>query len=635
MLQSIRDRATGPIAWFIVALITVPFAFWGIDSYVSAPTNPEVAEVGDSDITRVQLQRAYDQSYQRLQQLMGENFKPDAIDTTQLRRGVLDNLVQETLLTQHAVDAGYRVSDVQIMQSLRSQPAFQVDGSFSPQRYREVLSRSGYSPAAYEQQLRQALAVEQLQGGLASSAFVTALDIDAALKLQKQSRQVSYVLLPYKQYLSKAEVTQADVENRYELDAADYRTEERVKLSYIELEKSSLKAADKPEAEVLRAIYDAEVKSRFTQAERRRASHILVRIDDEVDEAAAKAKAEALAERIKQGEDFAVVAEAESDDLGSRSNGGSLDWVGRGVMVPEFEDALYQMEEGVVSAPVLTSFGWHLILVQEIEQENVKSFDDSDVQTQLLALYRERELGERFEQLAKQLDELSFDFPESLEPVAEAAGLPIKTTDWMSRTTAKGIGEQPAVMEAAFSNAVLDNKENSAPLKLAADRLVVIRIAEYEAAKQRPIEEVSVDIRQALKEEFARKRSQEDAQAIVQKLGQGDDLASSASALGFNAKSAGWLLRESEKPDAALVQRAFRLPRPAANETEYAQLSLQDGQAVVVVKAVRDGDPASATEAERETLARNLLAAQAQIEFRAYLEATKSDISVEIHEDQL
>ena len=635
MLQSIRDRATGPIAWFIVALITVPFAFWGIDSYVSAPTNPEVAEVGDSDITRVQLQRAYDQSYQRLQQLMGENFKPDAIDTTQLRRGVLDNLVQETLLTQHAVDAGYRVSDVQIMQSLRSQPAFQVDGSFSPQRYREVLSRSGYSPAAYEQQLRQALAVEQLQGGLANSAFVTSLDIDAALKLQKQSRQVSYLLLPYAKYAAKAAITAEDIQNRYELDAADYRTEERVKLAYIELEKSALKPAEAPEAEVLRAIYDAEVKSRFTQAERRRASHILVRIDDEVDEAAAKQKAEALAERLKQGEDFATVAKAESDDLGSATKGGSLDWVGRGVMVPEFEDALYEMEEGVISAPVLTSFGWHLILVEEVEKENIKAFDSKEVQAQLLELYRERELGERFEQLAKQLDELSFDYPESLEPVAKAAGLPIQTTAWMTREKPAGIGEQAAVLEAAFSNSVLDNKENSAPLKLAADRLVVVRIVEYEAAKQRPLEEVSGEIKQALKQEIARERSQEDAQAVVKQLAEGKNLRNVANGLGFSAKSAGWLLRDADSLDAALVQRAFRLPRPSEDKAEYAQLSVEDGQAIVVLHAVRDGDPSSATEAERVTLERNLLAAQAQIEFRAYMDATRDDISVEIHEDQL
>lgn len=636
MLQSIRDKATGPIAWFIVALIAVPFAFWGIDSYVSAPTNPEVAEVGGTEITRVQLQRAYDQSYQRLQQLMGENFQPDAIDTTQLRRGVLENLIQETLLNQHVKAAGYRASDVQILQSLRSQAAFQVDGNFSAQRYREVLSRNGYTPASYEQQLRQALAVEQLQIGLGNSAFITAKDVDVALALQKQRRQLSYLMLPYAKYMEEAQISDEAVQARYEMDAADYRTAERVKLAYVELRLDTLAPADKPEAQVLRAIYDAEVKSRFTQPERRQARHILVRVDEDVDDAAAKAKIQALRKRIRDGgEDFADVAREASDDLGSRDKGGDLGWVGRGVMVPEFEQALYKLEAGKISEAVRTSFGWHLILVDKIQAETVQAFDDAGVQDALLELYREREKGKRYEQLAKQLDELSFDYPDSLEPVADELGVKVQTTDWFTRQGGNGLAAQEAVVSAAFSPAVLDNKENSAPLKLGKGRMVVVRVADYEAAKQRPLAEVADEISKQLKIEYAQQKSQEDALAAISKLRDGVDLATIAGQHGVPVQSAGWIGRNEQDTNAAIVGRAFRLPRPSAGNEQYDMVTLDDGQAILALQAVRDGDAASASQEERDTMRRNLMAAQAQAEFRAYLAAARDDISVEIHEDQL
>ncbi len=635
MLQSIRDRATGPIAWFIVALITVPFAFWGIDSYVSAPTNPEVAEVGSTDITRVQLQRAYDQSYQRLQQLMGDGFKPDAIDTNQLRRGVLDNLIQETLLNQHARKAGYRVSDVQIMQNLRSQEAFQVDGSFSPQRYRDVLARSGYTPASYEQQLRQALAVDQLQGGLSSSAFVTERDVDAALRLKNQQRQISYLHLPYSHYMAKAEISDKDVEARYAVDAQNYRTEERLQIAFVELNKSSLQQAEPPEAEVLRAIYEVEVNARFTKPERRHARHILVRVDEERNEAVAKKLIQSLSDRLNDGEDFTSVASKESDDLGSKTKGGDLGWVARGVMVPEFEEALFGLDKGVVSAPVLTSFGWHLILVEDIQSKQVQAFDDPEVQDQLLTLYRERELGERFEQLAKQLDELSFDYPDSLEQVAKALGLEVQQSDWFTRNKGTGLGSNTAVREAAFSSAVLDNKENSAPLKLASDRLVVIRVAEHEPAQQRPLAVVADEIREELVQEFARDQATENAEKAIAKLRSGVSMKSVAAGMGLTEKNAIWVTRDSQKPELAIVQAAFRLPRPDQGKPVFEVVTMGDGNAIVALNDVRDGDPASASVEERETMKRNLLAAQAQAEFRSYLEAAKDDISVEIHEDQI
>ncbi|MDX1497233.1 MAG: SurA N-terminal domain-containing protein [Salinisphaeraceae bacterium] len=635
MLQSIRDRATGPTAWFIVGLITIPFAFWGIDSYVSGPTNPDVAEVGSVDISRVQLQRAYDQSYQRLQQLMGENFKPDDIDTAQLRRGVLENLVQESLLKQHASKAGYRVSDVQIIQNLQDQPAFQVDGSFSPQRYREVLSRSGYTAASYEQLLRESLAVEQLQAGLTNTAFITHKDVDAALRRQKQRRQVSYLMFSHAKYLGEAEITEADIKARYEMDADKYRTPEKLKLAYVELDKSKLPEAAKPEEEVLKAIYDAEKQARFTRQEKRQASHILVQVDEDTDEDAAQQKVQALKERLDNGENFSELAKEASDDIGSADKGGDLGWISKGVMVPEFEEALFSLEQDVVSEPVRSPFGWHLIRVDAVEAGEVQSFEDPEVQEKLLETYRNRELEKRYEQLAKKLDELSFDYPDSLEQAAEALDAKVKTTGWITREGGEGLASQPAVLEAAFSPAVIENRENSAPIQLAGDRQVVVRVQEYQAAEQRPLEAVADEIRKALKQEYASQQADADAAEALKVLQAGKSLNEAATQTPAQLKTAGWLMRDANQPDAAIVSQAFQLPRPQEDQPEYGTVNTGDGVAVVALLDVKDGDPSSASEEERENLRRNLMAAQAQSEFGSYMSDVRDDISVEIHEDQL
>ncbi|MGB1580546.1 MAG: SurA N-terminal domain-containing protein, partial [Nevskiales bacterium] len=635
MLQSIRDRATGPIAWFIVGLITIPFAFWGIDSYVSAPTNPDVAEVGDVDISRVQLQRAYDQSYQRLQQLMGENFKPDEIDTAQLRRGVLENLVQESLLKQHAKKAGYRVSDVQIIQSLQSQPAFQEDGSFSPQRYREVLSRSGYTAASYEQLLRQSLAVEQLQAGLTNTAFITDKDIDAALRRQKQRRQLSYLMFPHSRYLSEASISDADIKARYEMDAEKYRTPEQLKLAYVELDKTKLPAAEEPEQEVLKAIYDAEKQARFTRQEKRQASHILIQVDEDAEEGSAQEEIKALAKRLQEGEDFAALAEEASDDIGSAEKGGDLGWISRGVMVPEFEQALFALEEGVVSEPVRSSFGWHLIRVDDIEAGEVQAFEDQEVQAKLLEVYRARELDKRYEQMAKKLDELSFDYPDSLEQTAEALALKVQTTGWITREAATGLASQPAILEAAFSPAIIENRENSAPIQLSGERQVVIRIQDYQAAEQRPLDAVAGEIRKNLQQEYATQQAQLDADKALEQLKSGNELKAVSSDMSVNVQAAGWIMRDATQPNTAIVAQTFQLPRPAGEAPQYASVSTGDGVAVVALLAVQDGDATTASEQERQSLRRNLMAAQAQAEFSSYMSAVRGDISVEIHEDQL
>ncbi len=638
MLQTIRDRLTGPVAFGIVALIVVPFAFWGIDSYLRTPSNPKVAQVGDVEISRAQLQRAYDQSYQRLQDLLGGNVPPGMLEPGEFRRGVLNNLIQESLLAQQAVEQGYRAGDQAVVAVLRSQAAFQKDGAFSPEQYREVLARSGYSPSSYEAELRQGLAIDQLQNALNGTSLVTERDVDAAWRLAKQRREVSYILFSAARYAADAKIEPKEVEERYARDAEKYRTPERVKLQYIELDRAQLAPAGAPDRAVLKTLYETEKQARFAKPEQRRARHILIRVEDQAQEEAAKRKIEDLARQIEGGTDFAALAQTHSNDAGSKAKGGDLDWVGKGVMVPEFEEALFALHKGEVSQPVRSQFGWHLIQLVDVRPGRIESFEAAGVQAELLKLYHGREAEERYQQLAKRMDELAFDEPSTLEPVARALNAQVQTTDWITRTAGAGLGESPVVREAAFADNVLKDGENSAPVTLGPMHQVVLRLQEHEPTRQRPLAEVEAEVRQQLVTEQSRARVGQQAQAALEATRAGEALGTLAHRAGLAAQPPRWLEREAaveEGLDPALLKVLYGMPRPAAGQVSYALAELKEGdRALLALSGVQDGDPATADPTARTTLKAQLEAKAAAQEFRAYTHGLRAELKVKLYPEQ-
>lgn len=636
MLQRIRDNATGPVVWFIVGLLIVGFSLWGIESYFTTPPNPKLAEVGDVEITRAELQRAYDQRYQRLQALMGDNFRHDMIEPAAFRRSVLDELVQAALLKQYVSNRRYGVSDAQVFEYLKTVPAFQVDGSFSPEVYRTALAREGIGLAAFEDDLRSELQIEQFRSGLLESSIVTTRDIENHWRLQEQKRETTVLTFEAARYRETIIPTQTEIAERYERDKAAFMTEERVRIEYVELDRNALPPAGAPEEELLRALYEAEKPVRYARPERRQARHILIQVGGKTDEPAAQARANELHKQLMQGADFAKLAREHSDDPGSSGSGGLLDPVTRGIMDPAFDEVLFKLEKGETSAPVRSSFGWHLIRVEMIEPEQVRPLSDPAVRAEILALYREREADERYRQMAEQLDELSFEHADSLQPVARQLGLPVKTSDWLGRSGGAGIGAVQDVTETAFSDAVLKDKVNSAPVKAGADRLIVLRVAAHEPARQRPLAEVRDEIVSALKQERARARARADGEKLQAALRRGENLAAAASAAGVTPKSAGFVGRGDGTLAPAVLAELFRMPRPGAGQASYSGVEHTGGDySVLTLTAVQDGNPAAMSAEDRETLRRVLAGRLAGGEFTAIKHEIEKDIEVKVNESAL
>lgn len=635
MLQRIRDNASGPVSYAIVALISLVFGVWGIGSYFTDSPNPVVASVGGTDITKYQLQQAYDQRYQRLQQLMGDNFQHDLIKPAQFRRDVLEGLIQQAALTQYANSKGYRVTDKELLQKLSSDKRFQVDGKFSSERYQALLAQARITPGAYEANVRHDLRVDQLRQGLLDTSFVTHREVALSYRLQHQRRQVAWLQFSADTYEDQVKISDDQISAYYAEHKQDYLSPERVKLSYIDLERSNLTPAKMPDEKVLKAIYEQQKNTQFKTSERRKARHILVRIDDKTDADAARKKIQALAKKLASGANFAKLAEQDSDDESTAKKGGQLDWVSPGSMVAPFEQALFALKVGQVSKPVRSDFGWHLIKLEAIEPAKTKPFDDPEVQAQVLKMYETQERDERFRQIAERLDSLSFEAPESLKPLADDVKLEIQTSGWITRDGdhATGLGKYKKVRDAAFSDSVFKDKLNSTPIQLSSDRQVVVRVAEHQAAKQQPLEAVKAGIRAQLRDKAAADKAHNAAQAALKDLRAGKTMESVAGDAKVNPPS--WVTRDDTDVDHAVLDELFSLPHPQNDKPSTGLAVLSNGVAVVVLSAVGAPESVANNAADKAKTASEARGRVAGLEYSAFRQALRNNMSVKVDEDKL
>lgn len=634
MLQRIRDKSSGPLAYAIVGLIALVFSVWGLGSYFTESANPAVAEVGGTKITKYELQRAYDQRYARLQELMGDDFDHDSVDPQQFRRSVLEGLIQRELLSQYAKETGYRITDGALIAKLRSDSRFQVDGSFSAERYRALLSQAGISASAFESGMRGDMQIQQIRSGVLDTAFVSDREIARANALRNQRRQAAYLAFRPDAFADEVEIEDAEIESYYRDNPNAFMREQRVKLKYVVLDRSKLDIAQEPDEKYLKTLYDQEKQARFKTPERRMARHILVRIDDDTDASAARTRIQELASKLDSSDkSFAELARANSDDASTADKGGKLDWVSRGTMVAPFEEALFKLEPGEVSAPVKTEFGWHLIKLEEVDPAEIKPLDDPDVRAELIELYRSRERDERYKQMAERLDALSFEAPESLDAITDELELEVRSSGWVTRSGGEGVAGNEAVIKAAFSDSVLKDGLNSTPIQLSGDRQVVVRVAEQQDAQRRPLDAVRDQIRQTLTEQAASKLARKQAEAALEAARGGDDLRTLAGDGPGEFRDVGWVNRNGDRMSGALRDKLYTLPRPGGDAPSYGMATSDDG--LVAVLRLTDVESPDLKKDAGQQLRRSVRGRIAGLEFSALRQSIRDDFDVVIHDERL
>lgn len=594
MLQAMRDKAMGVLGWIVIGLIIITFALFGLGSYIQDKSRVFAAKVNDTEINPRELQLAYQQQRDQMQEMLGEAYNPALLDDKLIRQRALDSLISRQLLLQASQDVGMAVSDQLLAARIQSIPVFQEDGAFSEQRYQRLLSQQAQTPAGFEYDTRRSLQMEQLVNGLSKTAFVTGNEIEQAYRLQEQTRDFSYWVIAQQPFQATLEVSDAQIEDYYQQHGDEFMVPERVRVAYLRLSGEALADTVEVDEADLEAQYQAKRDALKTQ-EQRRASHILIQLAADADQETqdtARAEAQDLLARIADGADFAELAEQHSDDPGSAAQGGDLGFFAKGVMAPEFEASVFSLQPGEVSELVQTQFGFHIIKLTEVRASEIPTLEEA--RGELLVELKQRAVDDLFYEQLEQLTDLSYENPDSLDAAADALALEIQHSDWLSGAGGAGIGEYPKLLAVVFSEDVLEAGHNSEPVEVGANDVIVARVEEREAAHSLPLDEVREQIIAALRQQLAAEQAQAKGQELLEKLAQGGAVEDIEEQDYLSSGSAEAVKRSASDHNAEVLREAFKLARPEQGVSVDSGFALNDGSyAVVRLTRVADGDPSA------------------------------------------
>lgn len=630
MLQAIRERVTGIVAIFVLGLLAIPFLFFGVESYIRDVPQDSVAKVGDLEITVSEFQTEFARHRARMREEMGDAYDDLAINRPESRREFLENMIDERLLRLHAQKLGLEISPSALLDIIRQIPAFQVEGQFDPEFYRQRLRAVGQSPRQFEQDLRRDLLLRELPTAIATSAIVTPAEIDQWLTIQQETRQVTLVNIDSAPYRDPDGVTEAEIEAFYAENTHQFMRDERVTIEYVELDSRDMVIdLDVEEAE-LRQRYEA-VRARYMTPERRRAAHILI-TEEERDFDQARELAWSLRERIAEGQDFAELAAEYSEDPGSARDGGDLGWIEPDVMVEAFEDVLFALEAGEVSEPVHTEFGWHLIRLVEVDPPRGMAFEEA--RYEILDELLEEQADDLYYELLERMVDLVYADPTSLEHLVEELNLEIATLGPITRGSGEGIAAHGAVEAAIFSDLVLLDRQASEPIEIDRNRAVVVRAIEHEPARPRPLDAVADEIREQISRERALQAARERGEELAGRAGpDGQQLAEIAEAEDLQIESLA-VSRRDFQLGSRLLDELFRLPAPG--ETPQVHLVPRSGGWTLVrLESVTPGDPAASDEAQRRSARQQLQFNRSNQEIAGLMAWLRANTDIRVVEERL
>ncbi|MBI4741641.1 MAG: SurA N-terminal domain-containing protein [Betaproteobacteria bacterium] len=630
MFDAVRNNQR--IVQLFLALITLPFAFWGVDSYVrNASVGADFASVGDTKISAQQFDKAFREQQDRMRQQLGTNFRPETMNTPEARLALLNSLVDQRLLLLEAAKGRLGASDDLLREIIGKIPALQENGQFSMARYQNALAAQGMTQPQFESQLRQDLTMQQLVGALGDTGIVSNTAAEAMLRIQAEERQVAELRIAPEQFADQLRIDAAAAQKHYDENIKQFELPEQAKAEYVVLSLETLLAQTTVGEAEVKAWYDSH-QERYQQAEERRASHILLMTNasaPEAEKAKAKAKAEEVLKEIERAPGkFAELAKKVSQDPGSAEKGGDLGFFGRGMMVKAFEDTVFKQKEGEVSGLVQSEFGYHIIKLTGIKGGKQRSMEEA--RPEIEGELKRQAASRKFAESAEAFSNMVYEQSDSLNPVAEKFKLKIQQSNWLPRTTnpqivaALGTLGNAKVLASLFSDDAVKNKRNTEAVEVAPNTLLAARVLEHRPAAAKPFESVKADIEARLKAQQAAVLVKQAGEAQLATLQAGEDKANWALVKNVSR------LQGRQVPPAAM-QAIFK----AGVQKLPAYVGVDVGGNYMLYKIMKVSQPEKTDDNQRKVLQREYSTMAAQEDFGAYLAALRARYKIEINKSAL
>lgn len=510
MLEYIRKSAESWGVKVLFGLIIIVFVFWGVGSYQGNKTQV-VAYVNERPILFNDFSKAVSQRFRALQE-QNPTATSEDLESMQVRQQVLSEMINSELLREEAERLHITAAADEVADQVRAMPYFYNEqGQFDTQLYREILAQQQMTPGQFENEVRLAIMQNKIRQFATLPAEVEDSEVKELFDFSSEQRRIDYLMIAAVDYAAEVSPEDSQVQAYYEENKEAYKLPERLSVAYLEFTPEALAGkVQVPESEI-EAVYNAN-KSAYMSEEQVRARHILLMTPDDAtpetqDEI--KARLQELAKQVREGADFAELAREHSEDL-TKDQGGDLGWVSRGEMVQSFEDVLFSIEPGVVSEPVRTPYGWHIILVEERKEPQQKPLDE--VREEIAASLRQGKAADILTDLLDRgLEQVISGI--SMQEIADSLEIELQKTELLSSSEAKSeMALEDRALEALF--AMEQGMITDTPLSTDTG-YILAEVLERKPAEYQPLEEVREKVVQAVKDEMAMEKAREHAQELL------------------------------------------------------------------------------------------------------------------------
>jgi peptidyl-prolyl cis-trans isomerase D len=621
------------LLFLLVLLIFPAFAFFGISGYdrMFAGDANSVAKVGELSISSYEFENARQQQMQNMRRMLGDQFDPDMLDTPASRNEILEQLISQRVLAVAAQDKFVVVPDGAVRNAISEIPAFQnEDGQFDIDRYKQMLAAQGQSELGFESRVRADLAIQSVPRSVSQSGFIPRTVSRKLVELNRQKRKFRSRTFQSTDYIEKVEVDDAKVRTFYDENPKLFESAESLKIEYLVLSEKEI--ADKIEVtdDEVNEYYEQNA-SAYVQEEQRKARHILVNMSPDAsdeEKQAAKDKAAGLLTRVRDGEDFAELAKAESDDPGSAEQGGDLGFFDRQTMAEAFSNAAFSLALNDISDVVETEFGLHIIQVTEVREREQESLEKA--RPKILQELKAAKARDAFGEASEVMTNTAYEQPDSLAPTAEKLEMDLLVLDQYQRFGTPDLPPDsplanPRVVRALFADQAIQSKKNIDVVEASPDQLVVARVLAHQPSKLQDFSAVEADAQSRVRAREAAALAKADGEALLAKLKSG------TKPEGFD--------------EARSVDRyGSGLPRPASDALFSATadkfpgfIGVELGQRGYMVQELIAIEDASKEDVDKalESFASQTAAAAGQEASRGFLEALKDTIPIERFPERL
>ena len=650
MLQNIRDKTSGWIATAILGTVIIIFGLgFGIQDFLTPQINNNVAVIegeglflgfkkDTKEITIDEFRTRFEQERQRGMSEQGEAFDNTKFEMADSKRAILDKLINEKLVIFAAQQKGLIISDTVLASAVKKMPAFQNEqGAFDILKYKSFLAGNSLTEAQADKMIRDDMQSRMVPGALVYSSMASDAEVEAFIKLERQTRDLRYLPIPAPAN-TLAAPTAAELEAWYKKNTARYRNDENVTIEYVEINGANLPLAQTADDAALLDLYNKRINA-YRTADQKMASHIFFAVAKDAPANianAALAKANNVAKLARAtGADFTALAAQYSEDEGSKDIGGDLGAIEPGLFDPAFDKAFASLKVGQVSDPVRVADGYAVILYRENIAGEVRPFADvrAELETAYLELEQERVLNKTVEQLTDK----AFADPAALASEATKMGLtPLRTAPF-TRAVGEGVAALEPIRKAAFSDALKINREVSDAIEISENQIVVMRVVDYKPSGTIALKDIRDRVQADFIVERASAAAKKRAEALQARVNKGETLEAIAIEVGGQVGEWPMMTRNPPIPQFAdIAKTAFSLPRPEANKTRIGIAKLQaDSYALIQVTAIKDGDISTIDAETRKSIRKQLAQARGSIDAEAYIKSLRKEYKVTVIEANL